>query len=311
MKPADAAVGRLSVYRIEVSEATRRRQLAAISVAVRTTPPTRTLRRPGFRRRWAGAIATFAMVIGPVGTAVAAEGALPGELLYPVKQMSERMRGVFDEDLAATHRIEELEVLLDQGSEASLILEAEQRAAAAVAALADAGELDARLEQAQIRIRTRARDGGVVPNSGLPGGGPGTLPTDPDAPPPTGPGGPADGGDPLQDRDRSGDGSGDGSGSPPATSGGGGSGNGEPGGSGSGGTGSGGGDPGSGDPGSGDPPRSGDPGGNGSGNADAGSGNGALGGGSGEGSASGWGPGDSTGASGQGSGGAAGSGRLP
>lgn len=55
------------------------------------------------------------MTVGAVmlgGAVLAAEGSLPGEVLYPVKQLTENVRSVFDDDLVAEHRVEELDELV-------------------------------------------------------------------------------------------------------------------------------------------------------------------------------------------------------
>lgn len=259
---------RLAALRIDVSSETRDRHLAAISEAVRTAPPVRTRSRLGFRRRWAVAIASLTAVVAPVGTAVAAEGALPGELLYPVKQVSEQIRGVFDEDLPARHRIEELERLVEADAEPTAIIDAQERAEMAVGALDQPGDLAGRLERARRQVRVRLNAGpGQEPTGDVGPAGPGNS----DAP--SGDPGQGDGsgdrsGDPSPDRDRDQDGTGDGDPTPTtgpggdADQGGNGSGDGSGGGSGGGSDGSGG--DGSGGNGSGGD-ASGGSGGNGSG----------------------------------------------
>ena len=261
---------RFAAFRIVISDDTRERQLAVIADAVRNPPPVRTSKRLGFRRRWAVAIASLTAVVAPVGTAVAAEGALPGEVLYPVKQVSEQVRAIFDDDLVATHRVEELERLLDVGADPALVAETSARAESEVASLDDPGELGPRLVRAQERVRLRIRQGGGT-GEGL-GDGPANEPT---GSPGSGPAGPAG----EQDRDRNGSGSGSPS-TPPSSSGGGGAdqggsdqGGSSQGGSGSEGSGQGGGSGGGNGSGDGGP----GPGGS-SGSGDSGSGGGASGG---------------------------------
>lgn len=249
MTNPDPMFERLAKFRVNVPEPVRQRQLDEILVAVRTAPPVRAPKNFGLRRRWATAIASLAIVVAPVGTAVAAEDALPGEVLYPVKQVSERVRGVFDEDLAATHRVEELETLVGRDTDASLITEAERRAGDAVAALDNPGDLAPRLEQARLQIRQRNRDGTGPGNDGDRSGGPNNAdqgsetPGPNDGSPDGGGEGPGPDGDPQRDQDQNQDGTGTpGTGGPGSGTDPGGSGDGTPGsgGSGTGGSGAGG-----------------------------------------------------------------------
>jgi uncharacterized membrane protein YgcG len=186
--------------------------------ALRAAPIAAAPTRLGFRRRFATALATLTIVVVPVGAAVAAEGSVPGEGLYPVKQATERIRGWIDHDLAATHRVEELEVLLDRDADDELVAETAERATIAVTELDDPGELGPRLDQAQKRIRLRTRQrvrggaGSSSPGSGGPMIGPAPIPGTPGSPgeeqsPGPGPGEPAEDADldrvrdPDRDRD--------------------------------------------------------------------------------------------------------------
>jgi hypothetical protein len=85
--------------------------------------------------------------------AVAAEDSVPGDFLYPVKQVTERVRGFVDRDLAATHRVEEVERLLFERAPRAEIARAFERAEIAAAELADPTPLDSRLERVRERIR--------------------------------------------------------------------------------------------------------------------------------------------------------------
>jgi len=242
MTSHDPMLERLAGLRVDVPESVRQRQLGEILAAVRTAPPVRAPKNFGRRRRWATAVASLAMVVAPVGTAVAAEDSLPGEALYPVKQVSERLRSVFDEDLPATHRVEELEALLERHAAASLVAEAERRAGEAIAGLDDPGELAGRLEQVRIRIRQQQNREETGPGSDGdqdrdPGdGGQGSQAPAPDDGSTGGGEGPGSEGDPQRDQDQNQDGM-DGSGSGGTGSGGSGSVGSESGGSGTGGSG--------------------------------------------------------------------------
>ncbi len=59
--------------------------------------------------------ALMATTLGAVlmgSAALAAEGSLPGDVLYPVKQVTESVRSVFDDEVVAEHRVEELDDLV-------------------------------------------------------------------------------------------------------------------------------------------------------------------------------------------------------
>lgn len=79
----------------------------------------------------------------------------PGDVLYPVKQVTERIRFVVDEDIVATHRVEELERLIEQDASLDLIDDTVDRAATAVSELDDPGDLGTRLERAREGVRDR------------------------------------------------------------------------------------------------------------------------------------------------------------
>ena len=210
---------RLAAYRTEIAEGVRERHLAQMGEALRAAPTTAAPTRLGFRRRFATALATLTIVVVPVGAAVAAESSVPGEGLYPVKRVTESVRGWVDHDLIATHRVEELEVLLDRDADDDIIAETADRATIAVAELDDPGELGPRLEQAQKRIRLRSRQrirGGLGSSSSESSGpviGPAPAPANPDFPgteptPGSGPGEPPEDADldRVRDRDRNRDG---------------------------------------------------------------------------------------------------------
>jgi hypothetical protein len=208
-----------AAFRIEVSPATRTRHLAQISETLRAAPAPRIAPALGFRRRLVATAAAMAAVFVPVGTAVAAEMALPGEWLYPVKQFTEDVRSLFDEDLSALHRIEELEAFLDGAADPAIVMEAERRAVVAVTELDDPAELADRLGRARVRVRRQVRQGEapgpVDPPAGsvdpvVPGG------TTEVEQPGSGPG--AGSGEQSRERDRDGSGAGPGT-VPPTTAG--------------------------------------------------------------------------------------------
>jgi len=99
-------------FTITVDASTSARHHAAIADAIRTVgvPPPAT---PARWRMRIPALVAAAMAVAPVGAAVAAENTNPGDLLYPVKRIVEPIRSIFDSDIAATHRIEELARIVD------------------------------------------------------------------------------------------------------------------------------------------------------------------------------------------------------
>ena len=117
---------------------------------------------------------------------MAAEAALPGDLLYPVKLVVEPVRSLFDPDVAANHRVEELERLAVSDAPAGDINRAFDRAQRAVDDTASP-ELAQRVERVREQIRD-SRSGGEdatdrATESAPSGDGPATTVTDssPDA----------------------------------------------------------------------------------------------------------------------------------
>ena len=148
------ALERLSAaYRTEVDEGTKERHIAEMSTAIRTAPPAPSSTGYALRSRVAGAAAAVLVVLAPVGMAVAAEDAVPGEFLYPVKQATERVRAFVDDDIAATHRVEEAERLVVRGAPIVEITRAVERAEAATSGLIEDRLLEPRLESIRERLR--------------------------------------------------------------------------------------------------------------------------------------------------------------
>ena len=140
-----------SAYRIEVDPETRNRHLAAVHEAVVSAPALRSGSRFGLRRR-AAAVAAAIVVAAPVGMAVAAENAVPGDALYPVKELTERVRLMIDPRIEAMHRVDEAERLVARRAPRREIRRAIDRAESATAQLDDPDLLVTRLG----RIRERA-----------------------------------------------------------------------------------------------------------------------------------------------------------
>ena len=148
-----------AAYRTKVEEGTRDRHIAEVSSAIRTAPPVPVPSGFALRRRVAGAAAAVVVVVAPVGMAVAAEDAVPGELLYPVKQLTERVRAFVDDDIAATHRVEEAERLVFRGAPIVEITRAVERAEAATSGLTEDRLLGPRLESIRERLRQQDERG--------------------------------------------------------------------------------------------------------------------------------------------------------
>ena len=97
----------LDQVRVSVSEETRSRHLAHVGAALRA----RSDRLP--RRGRVLALALALVLLVPV-MALAAENAVPGDLLYPVKRAVEPVVSIFDADAPAERRVREVEVLFDR-----------------------------------------------------------------------------------------------------------------------------------------------------------------------------------------------------
>ncbi|MEX2624793.1 MAG: hypothetical protein WD651_13825 [Acidimicrobiia bacterium] len=97
-------MNKLDTFKIEVPADVRGRHLRAISARLKTAPR---------RRRGLTLILIGAVLLVPLA-AVAAESSLPGELLYPVKRILEPVRALFDQEVVANNRVDELEILVER-----------------------------------------------------------------------------------------------------------------------------------------------------------------------------------------------------
>lgn len=97
----------LRSLRMEMDEGTAELQREQIRRAIDETPR---------RRRWLAGLAA-AVVVGLPAAAVAADGAVPGDVLYPVKRAVEPLVALVDRDVVVEHRIEEAEELARRGAE--------------------------------------------------------------------------------------------------------------------------------------------------------------------------------------------------
>lgn len=120
---------------LRVGPETRARHLAVLRLepgrTVVETQPTLWVRA---RRAIAG-VAVGMVVAAPTGVAVASTDALPGERLYPVKLAVERVMGLFSDDIAARHRVAELQALIERQAGDDLISRTSEAAERAVVGL--------------------------------------------------------------------------------------------------------------------------------------------------------------------------------
>lgn len=142
------------------------RHMAAVADELRTTPaPTPSPGGIWWRRRVV-ALSTLVAVAAPVSAAVAAESAMPGDALYPVKRATEWVRSWIDDGVAADHRLDELENALEQREPLPIVEDRLRDAEAAVGDTPPDTDRATRLDAARDRI---SRD----------------YPTDPSLPEPT------------------------------------------------------------------------------------------------------------------------------
>ncbi|MCJ7779440.1 MAG: hypothetical protein MUQ27_01315 [Acidimicrobiia bacterium] len=141
-----------SAYTMEVDPETRERHLVEMGAAIRTAPPAHVPAWFGMRRRVAAAVAAIC-IVAPAGMAVAADNALPGDFLYPVKEITERVRSYIDQDIEATHRVEEVERLVFLRAPSHVVARAVERAESATVQFAESGDLRMRLEEARERLQ--------------------------------------------------------------------------------------------------------------------------------------------------------------
>ncbi len=134
-----------------ISEETRAAHLASIEAAIESGPlPDRPVART--RRRISVIAVAAALFILPAGIAVAAEGSIPGDALYPVKKFTETIRALVDDDVVAEHRIEELEKLVAADAPPEAITKQLDRAAVEVDRLEADNDLRSRFDVATDRV---------------------------------------------------------------------------------------------------------------------------------------------------------------
>ena len=104
----------LDSVRVSVADDVRERHLAAIGNELRSAG------RPRIRRFRLLAVAVALVLALPV-FALAAEDAVPGDALYPIKRMLEPVVSLVDRDVAVDHRVREAEILLERDAEPRII----------------------------------------------------------------------------------------------------------------------------------------------------------------------------------------------
>ena len=104
----------LDQAKVKVDESTKDHHMLAITRAIAAEAA------PRHSRLRLIAVATATVLLIPV-MALAAERAVPGDFFYPVKQMFEPVVAVFNSDVAATHRVEEVELLYERDAPSDVI----------------------------------------------------------------------------------------------------------------------------------------------------------------------------------------------
>ncbi len=149
---------RLSELNIEVSKGTTSMHLSAITAELHSPspiPPRHYCRR----RLPIVVLAAVLLVALTAAGSFAAEGAISGDRLFPVKQATEWIRAWIDPTVPAGHRIDELETLIDRRAAHEAIADQLQRAEDAVTevsvgdAVVDAPLVD-RLDTVRDRVPT-------------------------------------------------------------------------------------------------------------------------------------------------------------
>ncbi len=130
-----------------MDEAVTYRQRAEIDQALVDFVPA-----PRRRRRWRTALILVASVLAIPAAALASNSAVPGDALYPIKQATEQVVGLVDSDIVATHRVDELAVLMDRQTDQLVIDKAVTDASKAVDPLPTGHPLRDQLEQLTDRV---------------------------------------------------------------------------------------------------------------------------------------------------------------
>ncbi len=121
----------------------------AVAARPAVSPEGSALGRPAWQRRVA--LGTAWGMIAVPSTAFAAEGSAPGDLLYPIKRAVEPVRAVFDPDVRARHRVDEVARLIERQAQADRLREAIEAARASLGE--DDAELRTQLDELERGLR--------------------------------------------------------------------------------------------------------------------------------------------------------------
>ncbi len=139
-------------YRVEVDDDTAARQMSLIAAELGTAEPAPA---PGRFRRRVTALAAILAVALPGGLAVAAEGTVPGDVLYPVKLVTEQARSLIDPSVPAEHRVQEVEEMLERDVPLERVVDHLRVADRTLSTLPDHEELDRRFDHVVDLVRDR------------------------------------------------------------------------------------------------------------------------------------------------------------
>jgi hypothetical protein len=153
---------RLADLRLDADDDVALRHLSSMRAALLEAPTVEVPVRAAYGRRSrvlrsAAVLAAVTVILAFPLAAVASDDAMPGDPLYQVKRSLEWVRSAVDSDVAARHRIEELEVAVETGQAPAVV--AERLADATAAAEGGSPELERRLERVRQQIRRQARLG--------------------------------------------------------------------------------------------------------------------------------------------------------
>ena len=141
---------RLGELKVDIDEQTAEQHLALVQAELRDPgrPRTRSRRRPV---RLAALVAAGTLLALP-GAALASQDAVPGDLLYPIKRATESVVSVFDPNIQAENRVEELEIVVDRGAAQDEIADRLADAELATTDTDTPAELLARLDRVRERV---------------------------------------------------------------------------------------------------------------------------------------------------------------
>lgn len=145
---------RMQALHMDVEPDVEERQINAMLRELREAPATPVV-APRLRRSRRRAVVTLAAAIALVvpAAALAAEDAVPGDVLYPVKQSTEWVRSLVDPAVPREHRVDELEIVIGRGAPIEVIRD---RFDASIDAVEGQDpELIRRVESARQTIRDR------------------------------------------------------------------------------------------------------------------------------------------------------------